>query len=143
MSRLQAHSEVFFQSQQQFEPREIVLLLFIVTLAKVHGAARSSPSPHLRRYANNCPRGSVTVNGEPWQRSLFTSIRPLWDSAIHEQLARAESYRVGLPCDPAEPFGSVSLATRVMEISRVSASPLTPSFTMVPASPRIILTTCS
>mgnify|MGYP007034349047 CR=1 FL=1 len=142
MNRLQAYSEVRFQPQQQFESEGVGLPLFIVTLAKVHGAS-SSPSPHLRRYTHNSPRGIVTVNVKPWQRARFTSIRPLWDSAIHEQTARAESYGAGLPCDPAGPFGSLSLATRVMEISRVSASPLTPSFTMVPASPRIILITCS
>jgi len=109
-----------------------------------HGHRRIASILHLAVYYSFASlRGSVTSNIEPWRRSRSTSIRPLWDSAIHEQMTRAESYRAGLPCDPAEPFGSLSLATRVMESSRVPPPPLTPSFTMVPASPRIILTTCS
>jgi hypothetical protein len=60
-----SYSEVFFQPQQQFDPRGVVLPLFILTLAKAHDAS-STPSPHLRRYTNNSSKGSVTVNVEPW-----------------------------------------------------------------------------
>jgi hypothetical protein len=104
VTQLQAYSEVRYQPQQQFESDGVGLPLFIVTLAKIHGAS-SSPSPHLRRYANNCPRRSVTVNGEPWQRPLFTSIRPLWDSAIHEQLQGPSPIELGCRAIPPDPSG--------------------------------------